>query len=52
MAAAIKVQQAWTAGELRKRARGCADGDQVRRSLAIALVLDGGSRSEASSLQA
>ena len=50
MAAAIKVRQDWTAGELRKVARGCADGDQVRRLLAIALILDGGSRSEAAKL--
>ena len=50
MAAAIKVRRDWTAGELRKAARGCADGDQVRRLLAIASILDGGSRSEAAKL--
>jgi len=50
MAAAIKVREDWTAGELRRAARGCADGDQVRRLLAIALILDGGSRSEAAKL--
>ena len=50
MAAATKVRQDWTAGELRKVARGCADADQVRRLLAIALILDGGSRSEAAKI--
>ena len=50
MAAATKVRQDWTAGELRKVARGCADADQVRRLLAIALILDGGSRREAAKL--
>ncbi len=50
MAAAIEVRGDRTAGELRRVARGCADGDQVRRLLAIALILDGGSRSEAAKL--
>ena len=50
MGAAIAVRRDWTSAELRKAARGCADGDQVRRLLAIALILDGGSRSEASKL--
>lgn len=50
MAAAIEVRRDWTSGELRRVARRCADGDQVRRLLAIALILDGGSRSEAAKL--
>ena len=50
MAAPIKVRQDWTAGELRKVARGFTDGDQVRHLLAIALILDGGSRSEVAKL--
>ena len=50
MAAAIKVRGDWASGELRRAARGCGDGDQVRRLLAIALILDGGSRSEAAKL--
>jgi len=52
MAAAIKVRQKWTAEELRKMARGCAGGDQVRRLLAIRLILDGDFRSEAAKLAA
>jgi len=43
LAAAIKVRENWTAGELRRAARGCGDSDQVRRLLAIALTLDGAS---------
>jgi transposase len=39
-----------TAVELRGIARRCADGDQVRRLLAIALIVDGGSRNEAARL--
>jgi transposase len=50
MAAAIEVRRDGTSGELRKVARRCADGDQVRRLLAIALILDDGSRSEAARL--
>ena len=36
-----------SAGELRAMASKCSDADQVRRLLAIALVLDGASRGEA-----
>ena len=50
MAAAIEVRRDFASWELRKVARRCADGDQVRRLLAIALILDGGSRSEAAKL--
>jgi transposase len=47
MAAAIGVRSDYTPADLRRFARRCGDGDQVRRLLAIALILDGGSRSEA-----
>ena len=47
MAAAIEVRTDYTSGELRRFARRCGDADQVRRLLALALILDGGSRSEA-----
>ena len=47
MAAAIKVQTDYTSEDLRRFARGRGDADQVRRLLALALILDGGSRSEA-----
>lgn len=47
MAAAIGVQTDHTSADLRRLARRCADPDQVRRLLAIALILDGGSRSDA-----
>jgi transposase len=50
MAAAVKVRGDWTSDELRWAARGCDDGDQVRRLLAMALILDGSSRSEAAKL--
>ncbi len=47
MAAAIGVRSDYTAVDLRQFARRSGDPDQVRRLLAIALILDGGSRSEA-----
>ena len=47
MAAAIGVRSDYTSGDLRRFARRCHDADQVRRVLAMALILDGGSRSEA-----
>ena len=47
MAAAIGVRTEHAAADLRRLARRCGDPDQVRRLLAIALILDGGSRSEA-----
>jgi transposase len=50
MAAAIGVRGDWTLADLRRFARRCGDGEQVRRLLAIALILDGGSRSEAAKL--
>jgi transposase len=47
MAAAIGVRTDYTSTDLRGFARRCGDGDQVRRLLAVALILDGGSRSDA-----
>lgn len=47
MAAAIGVRTDYTSADLRVVARRCGDGDHVRRLLAVALILDGGSRSEA-----
>ena len=47
MAAAIGVRTDHTAADLRQFARRCGDPDQVRRLLAMALILDGGSRSDA-----
>jgi transposase len=47
MAAAIGVRRDYTAADLRDFSRRCDDGDHVRRLLAVALILDGGSRSEA-----
>lgn len=47
MAAAIAVRSDYTSADLRRFARRSGDPDQVRRLLAVALILDGGSRSEA-----
>ena len=47
MAAAIGVRSDYTSGDLRRFARRCRDADQVRRVLALAVILDGASRSEA-----
>lgn len=47
MAAAIGVRTDYTSADLRRFARRSGDADQVRRLLAVALILDGGSRSEA-----
>jgi transposase len=47
MAAAIGVRSDYTSADLRQSARRSGDPDQVRRLLAVALILDGGSRSEA-----
>lgn len=47
MAAAIGVRTDYTSSDLRGFARRRGDADQVRRLLAVALILDGGSRSEA-----
>lgn len=47
MAAAIGVRSDYTSADLRRFARRSGDPDQVRRLLALALILDGGSRGEA-----
>ena len=47
MAAAIGVRSDCTSANLRRCARRSGDADQVRRLLAVALILDGGSRGEA-----
>lgn len=47
MAAAIGVRTDHSSEDLRRFARRCGDPDQVRRLLAVALILDGGSRSDA-----
>ena len=47
MATAIGVRSDFTAPDLRRFSRRCDDPDQVRRVLAVALILDGSSRSEA-----
>jgi transposase len=51
MGTSVKVTRPdMTSAELRAAACKCADGAQVRRMLAVALVLDGRSRTEAASL--
>ena len=47
MATAIGVRSDFTVPDLRRFPRRCDDPDQVRRVLAVALILDGSSRSEA-----
>lgn len=47
MAAAIGVRTDHKSEDLRRSARRCGDPGQVRRLLAMALILDGGSRSDA-----
>ena len=47
MAAGIGVRSDYTSADLRRFARRSGDADQVRRLLAVAVILDGGSRSEA-----
>ena len=47
MATAIGVRTDHTSADLRRFARRCGDPDQVRRLLAMALILDGSSRSDA-----
>ena len=46
MAAAIGVRTDYTSLDLRRFSRSCDDPDQVRRLLALGLILDGRSRSE------
>lgn len=47
MAAAIGVRSDYASADLRRFVRRSGDPDQVRRLLALALILDGGSRGEA-----
>lgn len=47
MAAAIGVRSDYSSADLRRFVRRCSDADQVRRVLALALILDGGSRGDA-----
>ena len=47
MAAAVGLRDGFTASELRRLARSRRDAGQVRRLLALAVIYDGGSRSEA-----
>lgn len=50
MAAAIGVRGDYSAADLRSLARRCGDAEQVRRLLAMASILAGGSRSEAAKI--
>ena len=51
MSAAVKItREQFTAAGLRSEAARCSDGAQVRRALALAMVLEGRLRSEAASL--
>ena len=50
MSAAIRVRSDLASADLRRFARRCSDADQVRRVLAVALILDGGSQSDAAQL--
>jgi len=47
MATAVGVRSDYTSADLRRLSRRCDDADQVRRLMALAVILDGGSRSEA-----
>jgi transposase len=50
MVGAIGVRADHSATDLRRAVRKSADGEQVRRLLALAVILDGGSRSEAAAV--
>jgi len=50
MAAAIELRADFTGDDLRRLARDSGDAKQVRRLLALAVVLDGGTRTEAARL--
>lgn len=47
MAAAVPVKLDYSGDDLRRHARASDDADQTRRLLALAVILDGGSRGEA-----
>ena len=50
MAAAVKLREDFSAGQVREFAKGSSDAGQCRRLLAMAAILDGGSRSEAAKI--
>ena len=52
MAAAIRVRTDHTSADLQQFARRCSDPDEVRRLLAVALILEGKSRSHAAKVAA
>ena len=47
MAAAVQVRKDYSSDDLRRLARASEDADQTRRLLALAVILDGGSRGDA-----
>ena len=47
MSAAIELRDDFSGDELRRLARSSRDAEQVRRLLALAVILEGGSRLEA-----
>ncbi len=50
MGAAIELRGDFSGDDLRRLARGSRDAKQVRRLLALAVILDGGTRTEAARL--
>lgn len=50
MAAAVPVREDYDAAQLREIARHSTEANQVRRLLALAVIYDGGSRSEAAAI--
>lgn len=50
MATAIGVRSDYTSADFRGFARRCRDPDQVRHVLALTVILDGGSRSDAAQM--
>lgn len=50
MASAVALRDDFTAAKLRKLARSSSDGNQVRRLLALAVIYEGGRRTEAAEL--
>lgn len=52
MGKAVELRQDYDGDELRRLARQCVDGDQTRRLLALAVVYDGGRRTEAARIGA
>ena len=47
MASAVQVRKDYSSDDLRRLARASDDADQTRRLLALAVILDGGSRGDA-----